>query len=65
MAGVMHVLTLAKREPSDQGYTKGGRWADERVIRVWTPPGWSLDKTPPGVCATHLYLIAFIAAVAV
>lgn len=20
------------------------RWADERVLRVWTPPGWSLER---------------------
>jgi len=46
--GVMHVLTLARRDPKDPGYSRAGRWADERLIRVWTPPGWTLEGAPPG-----------------
>eukprot|EP00878_Enallax_costatus_P019424 GHUV01020494.1.p1 GENE.GHUV01020494.1~~GHUV01020494.1.p1 ORF type:complete len:681 (+),score=155.90 GHUV01020494.1:249-2045(+) len=49
-AGTMHILQLAKRDPSDPGYTKQGRWVDERTVRVWTPAGWSpdADRAPPG-----------------
>jgi len=54
-AGTLHVVTLAKRSPQDRGYTKSGRWSDERTLRVWTPPGWSPDKTPAGGWPT-LYL---------
>ncbi len=24
------------------------RWKEEKVLRVWTPPGYSRDAAPPG-----------------
>ncbi len=43
-AGTMHILSLAKRDKGDPGYSKQGRWIDEKLVRVWTPPGWEPDK---------------------
>ncbi len=43
-AGTMHIVNLARREPSDPGYSKQGRWIDEKLVRVWTPPSWAPDK---------------------
>ncbi len=42
--GTMHVIELKKRPVTDPGYSKQGRWADEKIVRVWTPPGWDKDK---------------------
>ncbi|KAL6760544.1 Alpha/Beta hydrolase protein [Haematococcus lacustris] len=46
--GTMHIVTLARRAKGEVSQSKQMRWADEKVLRVWTPPGWSLEQTPPG-----------------
>ena len=47
--GHVHVLTLAPREgAANAAEDRANRWQIEKTLRVWTPPGWSLDAAPPG-----------------
>ena len=45
--GKLHVITLAPRAAADRA-SKDSRWKEEKVMRVWTPPGPSLEQAPPG-----------------
>ena len=45
--GQLHIITLAKRAVTDRT-TKEARWTEEKVLRVWTPPGYSREGAPPG-----------------
>jgi hypothetical protein len=42
--GTMHIVHLKKRDKSDPAYCKQSRWTDEKIVRVWTPPGWAADR---------------------
>jgi enterochelin esterase-like enzyme len=49
--GTLHILQLAPRAGVAAGTAKearAARWQEEKVLRVWTPPGWSLENAPPG-----------------
>jgi predicted alpha/beta superfamily hydrolase len=47
--GHVHVLTLAPRQgAATAAEDRANRWQIEKTLRVWTPPGWSLDAAPPG-----------------
>lgn len=46
-AGTLHIVTLTKRAITDQA-SKRSRWQEEKVLRVWTPPGFNKEKPPPG-----------------
>jgi enterochelin esterase-like enzyme len=48
--GTLHILTLAPREGGAKGSAeaRAARWQEEKTLRVWTPPGWSLEHAPPG-----------------
>jgi enterochelin esterase-like enzyme len=49
--GILHILTLAPREGAAAGTkaeARAARWQEEKILRVWTPPGWQRGKAPPG-----------------
>jgi enterochelin esterase-like enzyme len=46
--GTLHVLTLAPRGGGDAAEARAARWQEEKTLRVWTPPAWSLANAPPG-----------------
>ena len=49
--GTLHILTLAPREGAAAGTkaeARAARWQEEKILRVWTPPGWQRGKAPPG-----------------
>lgn len=45
--GKLHIIQLTKRSIVDKA-SKESRWKEEKVLRVWTPPGWSKEAAPPG-----------------
>ncbi|GAB4823020.1 hypothetical protein N2152v2_010066 [Parachlorella kessleri] len=45
--GKLHIVELARREGGDKS-SREAKWKEERVLRVWTPPGYSQDSPPPG-----------------
>lgn len=45
--GKLHVIQLSKRAVTDAA-SRESRWKEEKVLRVWTPPGFSLEAAPPG-----------------
>lgn len=40
--GTLHLLELSKRA------TKAGRWQEEKLLRVWVPPGYDAANPPAG-----------------
>jgi hypothetical protein len=49
--GILHILTLAPRDGAAAGSkaeVRAARWQEEKILRIWTPPGWQKGKAPPG-----------------
>lgn len=46
-AGTLHIITLTKRE-GGAAATRAARWTEEKVLRVWTPPGYDAARAPEG-----------------
>ena len=48
--GTLHILTLAPRSGggNSAAQARAERYQMEKVLRVWTPPGWSREAAPPG-----------------
>ena len=52
--GTLHLIQLGPRvvgdgsTPPDAAAARAARWQEEKVLRVWTPPGWQAGQAPPG-----------------
>jgi enterochelin esterase-like enzyme len=45
--GKLHIIQLSRGAGSDR-QSKEARWTEEKMLRVWTPAGWTKEGAPPG-----------------